>query len=958
MTTSTPKGAGRSSCWPRPDASIIDAAPTRRPDWRKASFAPTCLLMLTFAPLANAQSSADDDYIAPAAQSSDDIAPAAEEIAPAGGIAAPAEPAAAASPADAVVASPAPDSPTINLKRVEVTGSAIARTDAETAVPVTIIQADELKQQGITSTEELVSQLTSNDTSAGPGLGTGSAITGGASFANMRGIGSNKTLVLLNGRRLANNALNGGAVDLNMIPFGAIERVEVLRDGASAIYGTDAIGGVINFITKKDLDGGDIEFGYETPTHSGGGDNGDISATWGKGNLEEDGFNFMGSLTYRKQNDLDATDRKSITEAYDPANGVNSTSSFSYPANYYQGSLASNPLASSGCDSEGLIDTGNGTCSYNYVRNGQVVQETEKTSLYTRASVKLAEDHTASLSYMWARSKNIAVSAPSPTSAYPQIQPGTPFFPGNGIVPDTVGIDPTQPVTVRWRGLPAGNRVTYNTNDSKRLVLDFTGDFSGFNYDTAVSYNQSTTDIDYRSGYLDDSVLEDAFNSGLINPFSTDPLTEEGLAALEAAEVTGTVWKAEGQVYAWDGKLSREIGDWFGAGSSAIAVGAEARHERLTLDTDADIAARATSGGLSPDAAVSADRDVKGVYSEINVPIIEGLEVTGAVRYDDYSDVGDTTNPKISFRYQPIRQFLVRGSYSEGFRAPTLYELYDPAAQTYSPGGLSDPVLCPGGTPANGGVASRDCNTQFLSENSGNEDLEPEEAKNWTLGFVFQPMDNFSAGLDFWWIEIDNMISALPESYILDHADQYADYIVRADDGSIDYIRSPNTNIGKTKTNGVDVSANYRLPTSIGLFSLGFTGTYVDRYDYQQTPDASYTSNVGHYREGQGVIFRWKHRVTMSWADGPWAAGLVNHYQSGYDDYDTETHSEVASYTTWDVLGSYQFLKGPRITLGMKNMFDRDPPFSNQAEVGQSGYDARYADALGRTIYARLNYTF
>ncbi|RKR04503.1 iron complex outermembrane receptor protein [Kushneria sinocarnis] len=887
-----------------------------------------------------------DDYVAPPAEESDNgrdaVAPAA--AAPSGDtneeIAAPAAPAAVAADGD---------TPTRDLGRVEVTGSAIARTDAETAVPVTIIQADEIKQQGITSTEELVSQLSSNDTSFGPGLSTGTAITAGASFANLRGIGTDKTLVLLNGRRLANNSLDGGAVDLNTIPFGAIERVEVLRDGASAIYGTDAIGGVINFITKKNLSGGDIEFGYETPTQGGGGDSNDISATWGNGDLEEDGFNIMGSLSYRKQNHLDYTDRDSIREIYDPASGIYSVSSYAYPANYYQGDISGNPLAASGCNGTGLVDTGGGTCSYDYGRYGQVQQDSEKTSLYTRASARLAENHSASLSYLWSRSKNTSLSAPSPTSSAPEIQPGTPFY------PDDPALDPTQPVSVRWRGIPAGARETYNTIDAKRLVLDFTGDFSGFNYDSAVSWNRSTTDLDYRGGYLSDDDLENAFNDGLIDPFSTDPLTEAGQQALADAEASGLVWTAQTDVYAWDGKLSREIGDWFGAGSSAIAVGGDYRHERLKLDTDADVASRATSGGLSPDASVNEDRDVKGVYSELNVPLIDGLEITAAVRYDDYSDVGDTTNPKISFRYQPVRQLLIRGAYSEGFRAPTLYELYDPQALTFSPSGLSDPQLCPGGTPANGGVATRDCNTQFQEQQGGNEDLEPEEARNWTLGFVFQPFDSFSAGLDFWWVEIENEVSAPTSAYVIAND---PGSIARNDDGSIDYIPVQNQNLGKTKTNGVDISANYRKPTTYGLFTIGYSGTYVDRYDFQESPDSSYVSNVGHYRSGYGTIFRWKHKVTFNWARGQWAAGLINHYQSGYDDYDTETHDEVGSYTTWDALASYMFMAGPRITLGVKNMFDRDPPFSNQPEVGQSGYDARYADALGRTVYARLNYTF
>lgn len=893
--------------------------------------APACLMLLGLSPLATASSQSDDDFIAPPA------APAQEETAPA----APA----AAAPAEAAPA--AAQVPTQTLERVRVTGSAIARTDAETAVPVTVLDADEIRQQGITSAEELVANISSNDTSQGPGLATGSAITGGASFANLRGIGADKTLVLLNGRRLANNSFDGSAVDINSIPFGAVQRVEVLRDGASALYGTDAIGGVINFITHDNLSGGEIDIGYDMPTRSGGGDSGDISATWGNGDLQEDGFNFFGSLSYRGEEALQATDREGIREVYDPERGVFAVSSFSYPANYYQGDEAGSPLAGTGCVGEGLVDTGGVTCSYDYGRYGQMLQETEKTSLYSQLSLALAEDHTANLSYLWSRSNSISVSAPSPSSAFPQLQPGTPFYPADP------ALDTSEPVTLRWRGVPAGPRETYNSVDAKRVMLDFDGSLGDTAYNTAIGWNRSDTELDYRRGYLDDNRLEQAFNSGEIDPFSTDPLSAAGQQALAEATVSGVVQEARNDVYFWSGQLSREVGDWFGAGSSALAIGGDYRHERLKLEANDEVAGRAASGGLSPDAGINADRDVKSLYSELNVPIVEGLELTGALRYDDYSDVGDTTNPKISFRYQPIRQLLFRGAYSEGFRAPSLYELYDPQFLTFSPGGLNDPVLCPGGTLAAGGVASRDCNTQFQRQFGGNEDLMPEEAKNWTLGVIYEPLQGLSAGLDFWWIELESQVGAPSTGYVLDNE---PGNVVRQPDGSIDYVQTTNANLGATKTNGVDVSANYRLGTSTGLYSLGLTGTYVDRYDYQTIPGGEYQSAPGKY--SGGVIFRWKHRLSLNWSNGPWAAGLVNHYQTGYEDYDPETNADVDALSTWDALGAYTFAAGPTVTLGMINVMDEEPPFSNQPQVGQAGYDARYASALGRTLYARFKYDF
>ncbi len=929
-------------------ASSADRDPPR---WRAGGSIATGLMgwtALGVAPAVLAQE------IAPAAE---DVAPAAEEIAPA----APAAVAPAAVATEPVaglpaVAVPGEQAPTVDLGAVAVTGTAIARTDAATALPVTVIEAEDIRQQGITSTAQLLEQLPTNDTSAGPGLGTGSAITAGAAFADLRGLGPNKTLVLLNGRRLGNNAFDGGAVDLNSIPLGVIERVEVLRDGASALYGTDAIGGVINFITKKELEGGDFGFTYEVPTRDGGGNRSYLSLTAGHGDLEREGFNVLANLTYRGQDEVAVRDRDGIIVPYDPDRGVFSISSFPYPANYYQGNLASNPAAAAGCALPGLIDTGTGTCSYDFSRWGEVVPERDDLSAYGRADIRLAPAHQATLSYLWTHNESLSIGAPAPTSTVPQLQPGTPFFPGGGLVPDPLGIDPTLPVGVRWRGVPGGRRLTENTNDLHRAVIDFSGRLGAFRYDSALSYNRAETELDYLSGYLDDSVLEAAFNAGTINPFSTAPLTPAGRQALNAAVVTGVVQEATGEVVSWDGNLTRSIGDWFGAGQAAMALGALVRHEQLELEADEEIAARASSGGLSPEAAVDESRDVEGVYAEINVPLTTQFEVTGALRYDHYSDAGSTTNPKVSFRFQPARALVLRGAYSEGFRAPTLYELYDPAQLTFSPGGFSDPLLCPGGTPAAGGVAARDCNTQFQRQLGGNEDLDPEKAKNLTLGAIVQPIDALSLGADFWFIKLEDQINALPVSLLFDRYEQYEENFVRAPDGTIDYVETRNINLGETLTNGFDLSANLSVPSRYGIWAIGAFGTYVNKYDYQRSPDQDFIDNVDVYSDS--VIFRWKHRVTFSWTRGPASASLVSNYLSDYVDYDPAGNREVSDYTPWDAFGSYLFANGVGLTVGLRNLFDEDPPFSNQPDVGQPGYDARYADAYGRSIYGRLEYAF
>ncbi len=753
------------------------------------------------------------------------------------------------------------DPPTVQLQRIEVTGSAIRRVDAETAVPISVLRAEELRQQGVTSTEELIGRLSGNQGVYNSSRSVGSA-TGGASFADLRGIGANKTLVLLNGRRLANNAIDGSAVDLNTIPFAAIDRVEVLRDGASALYGTDAIGGVINFITRKSLNEGRFDSGYASPTHDGGGNQRNVSASWGFGELEEDRFNVFAVANYDKQERLGAKDR-GYTYNYQPGRGLDYSSGTAFPGNWSQGANASNPLAAGGCKGADLIPR-NGICRQSLWRYLDLVPETEKTSVFSRATGKLADEHNVSLEYFWSRNDNATQVGPGTLTGL-QIDPGTAFYPGNGITPGPGGfvLDPSRPVEVNWRQSVLGPRLQSSQNTGQRLLLGFDGQFADWDYDIGASYNQNKVVDHIHSGYVDDRA-----------------------------------------------------------------------------------------------ATVSGERNLKAQYAELNVPVLDSLELSAAIRHDKYSDFGSTSNPKYSFRFQPFRQLVLRGAYSEGFRAPSLYELYNPTFTTYTSANYDDPRLCAGGQPSQGGIANRDCAQQFYNATGGNTDLRPETARNVTLGLVYQPLRDLSVGLDFWWIRIANQIAEFPEAAIFADPQAYAGRIVRKADGSIDHVVTGLANLGKVKTSGVDLSLDYRFPASrYGQFGLDLQGTYVSRYDFQQQIGGQYLDNVGDF-QGVGVIARWKHVANATWSRDAWQATLSNRYTSGYNDYDRASHGKVGSWNLWDLAGSYRLSHALGLTLGVKNLFDREPPFSNQTYTFQSGYDPRYTDPYGRILFGRLSYSF
>ena len=872
------------------------------------------------------------------------------------------------------------------LERVEVTGSAIKRIDAETAVPVTIIKIEELKREGVTTIEQVINRLSASQGSQGTSQSVGSG-TGGAAFADLRGIGADKTLILLNGRRVANNAFDSSATDLNMIPFAALERVEVLRDGASALYGTDAIGGVINFITKKNFQGGTVTVGGDFPQDDGGRQT-NFNIGYGIGDLDQDRFNFMAVIDYQKQKNLSAQQRDFGATGYIPEKGVDRTSGTTFPASYSQrqplavpdpvtGATArtyvANPAAPN-CDPPFSIDTAGAglNCRYDFTRWIDLVPETERLSFFGRASAKLSDDHTVNFEYFRTANTNKTIISPVPQTGL-SMTSSSPFFPGNGITPAPTNftIDPNLPIGVNWRASDAGGRAGETDNVQQRIVMSLEGVVAGWDYQGAVSYNQNRVDDSLTGGYSNDSLIAAGISGGILNPFG--PQTAAGSQYLQDAALRGPLQIGRGTVYGIDARASRELGDWMGAGrQAALAIGTELRNEEFDNVINVPVAEQASSTGVDASGTVSGDRTVFAIYGELVVPITKELEITGALRFDDYSDFGNTTNPKIGFRYQPFQQLLARGSFSTGFRAPSLYELYAPRTLTFTANAYDDPELCPngaGGVNTPNTIEGRDCNQQFLIQRGGNTELEPEESQNITFGFVFEPAADLSMGIDFWWINVDNQISTLPETLIFADPVKYAARFNRAPDGSLDvdqdaYVASPNENLGDLKTNGIDLSANYRLRTSdAGTFNIGFNGTYVIKYEYQREQGGAWVENEGKYVDN-GPIFRWQHTLNLGWSSGEWGAGIVHRFKSSYTDQNDgipegdPLFNKVSSYSIFDLYGTWQPTKQIMLTAGVRNLLNEDPPFSNQGATFQVGYDPRFTDPIGRAYYLRGSYSF
>ena len=842
-------------------------------------------------------------------------------------------PAAPAAPAGAVSA------PAKHLQDVTVTGSAIATPNAATAVPVTVYHASQLRAEGITSADQFLQQLGINNTSDNATSQNGGNLNGGASYANLRGLGVDKTLVLLNGRRVISNAYSGDGVDLNSIPFAAIDRVEVLRDSAGALYGSDAVAGVINFITRQNYQGAVISTNLSTPTHGGGGQHKTYTGTWGVGDLNKDGFNWMSTLSYSDQNELPHRARHYWENGFRPNYG----SVYRNGATYQQG----NSYYQQGCFGNGNKTT-HGICGSNSRDWQDYASHAENTSLYSAATFKQNEHNQGQLSLFW--SHNYTRFKTYSDIATFNVNPSSPVYPAG----NQPGLNASQAVTANWQS-PMGADIIGQSNDVKRLQYDQKGSFGGWTYDSAVAYNHSTSRWRADDGFINYNDIVSQVNNGEFNPFYPATPAEKRLLAQDAWR--GNSQRSTGSAYIWDGHIGHSLGDWFGAGPAQIAIGAEASHQRFAQHIYDN---KAQSMGMQAQ-DIHASRNQEALWSEVDVPILNSLEATGSLRYDHYSQIGSTTNPKVSFRYQPLDNLVFRGSWSSAFVAPTLYDLYTPQTLTYSGNLVKDPVLCKNNSGSQCAINPRELQ-------GGNPNLKPEKSRQWSFGFVYSPIHNLTTSADFWWYRIRNDIDQEGDQFALDHDNnvcRYGDpsHCYGNDDGgqpgTIDYFHNTLINIGKIHTNGVDLAANYLLPTSTGNWTFGLNATYTFKFDEDE--GAGFRHGLGRMDDNDDAHFRWKGAANLGWSKGPWSAGLTANYISGYTDYNLGLpqyyvpHKKVASYTTFDINAGYHFKNGLAVTLGSRNILNRKPPFT---AYNITGVDTRYASAFGRVIYANASYRF
>ena len=889
-----------------------------------------------------------------------------------------------------------------SMQRVEVTGSSIKRVAKEGALPVQVITFDQIEKQGITTTEQLVRTLSANGTGA-DNMTSGNnvfgadadRVSGGASFASLRGLGPSSTLVLLNGRRIATHGASGKSVDLNSIPLGAISRVEILKDGASAIYGTDAIGGVINFILKTNYSG--VEASVSTnDTQAGGGATRRASLLAGTGSLESDRYNIMASLTVDKAQQLNGRDR-SFVNGYQPGRGLSPDTTGTPFANQMAGTgtalgtsfqlpgdankyLQANPLSFQGkCDTiAGMSQYQTAlwkdvtsplrttySCAYDYGADYVLQFPVERANLLSRGTFQLAPDHRMFVEVLGSRTKATAILTPmqvQATVANKNLYPvgGAYYQDLSAYIPS---FDRTKPISYKWRANDVGNRTQENTTDNARVLVGFEGNFGKWDYKAGISRAESSTKTKLTDGYSYTDKLYAALASGIINPWvgAGQSQTEAAKQLIESTKFRGDFQHGKTTLTQIDGSVSGELFQ-LPAGALAMAAGFDLRREGYSFAQDVD----ATQILLSPGNAAlkDASRTVKAVYAELLVPVTKDLEMQLAIRRDDYSLVGATTNPKVAFRYQPTDFLLFRGSASKGFLAPSFQQLYSGSLSQELPNGVIDQEGCAKhpGVPEYCAIDRLDYRT------GGNTNLKPETSKQGSVGFVIEPFKGYSASFDYWAINTKDRILNRTPQIVLANYQALNQYIHRNPDGTIEYVQAGWINAAGSRVRGLDVGLRGEGKIQDAKWTATLDGTYMDSFKFAEYQGQEYQELVGKFYT-RDLYLRWKHNASFGVSRGDWSGLLIQSFSSGYKDQlpnggkgapPPGFKPDVSSYTTYNLSGTYTGFKNTTITVGIQNLFDRDPPFTahNVDEVVGAGWDPRVADPRGRSLSFQLKYKF
>jgi iron complex outermembrane recepter protein len=955
-----------------------------------------------------------------------------------------------ATPVFAQTTAPAPSQPnaTRQVETVVVTGSRIRRQALDSATPITVITPEDLRRDSVSNSEQLIMNLNSNG-NGNDNLASQTDVAGdpsqrnvnGLSAANLRGQGSGGTLVLLNGRRVATHGLaSNGAVDVGQFPLAAMKRVEILKDGASAIYGTDAVGGVINYILKEDFTGLEVNV-FGDVAEAGGGEifSGNVLGGWG--DIDTQGFNIMGVVSYRQAEILEARDRDWIN-TQDVSRGLavdtrgtpfatifplagslfgtaGATQAPFLPGSTTQranaglnvldlpGNLGCGAIADQLPYREDLwaIPGAALSCAYDTGRAGILQQPNETTSYLLRGVAKFGE-HKLAVEYMGSNATaarqfseiqiiggtgGASVLYPRNASSqavydrvFNQLQAA---FPGQ--IPDSsrgLGIN------YRFRCMECGPRRADTETETARGLISLEGPlpFKDWTYEVGYVNGFSEASTITAGGYyfrgetLANGTavygLRDLLRSGVFNPFLLpgEQQSAEALRLLATAEARGVnIASGRAEVEAFDASISGTLFN-LPAGPVQAAFGVDLRTEGYSfLGESRSATARPFIEGApidsKPDLA-DRSRDITAFYAEFLIPVLDNLEVSLAVRQDDYSGIGKTTNPKVTFRYRPLDTLAFRGSYNTGFRAPSFAQLFDPVSLApYLGADITDPLICPNGR-VNATIAG--CGTALTGLNTvsgGKADLQPEEAEQFTVGLVIEPVRGTSFTLDYWKIERTNVPAVFSPQTLAANYALFADRFVRNSANQIIAIDQRTVNSGETVTAGIEVSGRHTFDALSGKFNLSLDGTILTEKKERFLPNVPFSpSLIGVFSFYGDLGIKWKHTAQIAYERGDWSASLTQVFRSGYLNQVLPGVSgglvtppnlvqTTDDYVNYNASLGWRGMKGLSVVLGIRNLLDSEPPFAisyNSGFGNGANWEPRVADPRGRAVTLNVGYKF
>lgn len=941
------------------------------------------------------------------------------------------------------------------MQRVEVTGSRIRQIDRETAQPLQVITAAQIRDSGLVTLGDILNSVSS---AGAPDFSRGSALgasrENGGQYINLRNLGSNRLLTLVNGKRWTQTV--DGFTDMSTIPASMVERIEVLKDGASSIYGSDAIAGVVNIILKKSMRGGELSL-YSGRNKYGDGRNKDFSLSYGAGNEQ---VSLMFGLSHTEQGVIWAATRPVTASAYGPLRpavglGLGPWARIVPVDPRTGGALPSedeNGAAMPGFFDRVINHTGTfdgigiGGASRNpahwhdyagadedkFNATQQMMFQMPNTldSIIAKGSIKLPKNMRISTTALFAQRSARAQVAGYPLQSgsqagYPVYVDRDSYFNpyGNQVAGSGHGQD-----LYFYRRTTELPRVTENENRTVHVDAALDGEFSlrdlPWNWTVGVNYNKVSGSI-LTTGNLNLPKLKKALGPSFMNAAGTVqcgslaspiPLAEcvpfDILGGPSASTAQALAYVMSTGHARYGGTTSAATADvsaellTLPAGPLAMAAGVEQRAVR-----GHDQPGQFEQSGYSTDLAGNSTfgrYTVKEAYAELNIPVLKGVTLAEllsfnlAARHSDYSNFGRTTNRKASFVWKPVNDLLARATYAEGFRAPNIgdtfgggqqsYDEYlDPCDSLYGEAAINPEVQArciAAGVPAGFRqvdqtgmpiISSQETQstTPFMS-GAGNASLTPETSVTRSMGLVYSPssLPGFSAGIDWYRIQVDNRIVGVAATYVADQCyiagvTSFCGAIQRHPaTGEIVNLAHGNANLGQLRAEGADLALTYRLPPNrLGLFVLRTETSYVDKFAVKSAADGGWVNHAGEY-----AYHRLRSNLTLDWSSENWKAGWGLRYYSPVKDecWDVQARVEcnlpdfeaswgqgankLGATTYHDLHVSYKTAWQGQIQLGVNNIFGKKPRITYQGGASSSSVDADLP--LDRFFYARYTQSF